>query len=60
MGLRKIISIARAIEKDAGRKLPGLKQSLREMEAGKAARVYTPEELRRLSRQSRQDAGNNV
>jgi len=40
-----IDKVAAAIEKDAGRKLPGLKQSLREMKADKAARIYTPEQL---------------
>ena len=37
--------VAEAIEKDAGVKLPGLKESLKEMNAGINARTYTPEQL---------------
>lgn len=37
--------VAAAIEKDAGRKLPGLKKGLREMKANKAGRIYTPEQM---------------
>ncbi len=37
--------VAEAIQKDAGVKLPGLKESLKEMNAGINARTYTPEQL---------------
>ena len=37
--------VAEAIEKDTGVKLPGLKESLKEMNAGINARTYTPEQL---------------
>lgn len=40
-----IDKIAAAIEMDAGVEIPGLKDSLREMQAGKTARIYTPEQL---------------
>lgn len=38
-------NIAAAIEADAGMKLPGLEQSLSEMNEGIAAREYSPEQL---------------
>ena len=37
--------VARAIEADAGQPLPGLRESLAEAKAGKAARVHTPEQI---------------
>lgn len=40
-----IDKIAAAIEADAGQEIPELKESLEEMQQGKAARVYTPEQL---------------
>lgn len=40
-----INKIAAAIEADAGQEISGLKESLQEMQDGKAARVYTPEQL---------------
>jgi hypothetical protein len=40
-----INKVADAIEKDAGVELPGLRESLEEMQAGIAGRVYTPEQL---------------
>ena len=44
-----IDKITDAIEKDAGQKIEGLKESLKEMKAGKQARVYTPEQLLTIS-----------
>lgn len=40
-----IDEIAAAIERDAGIELPGLRESLGEMEAGLAGRTYTSEQL---------------
>lgn len=40
-----IDKMAAAIELDAGIEIQGLKDSLREMQQGKAARTYTPEQL---------------
>ena len=40
-----IHKIAEAIERDAGTGLPGLRESLAEMQAGIAGRVHTPEQL---------------
>ena len=40
-----IDKVVAAIEKDAGKKLPGLRQGLKEMKAGKAARIHSPEQL---------------
>jgi len=40
-----IDDIAAAIERDAGVELPGLRESLGEMQAGLAGRTYTPEQL---------------
>ena len=37
--------IAKAIEKDAAGELPGLRESLAEMQVGMAGRTYTPEQL---------------
>lgn len=37
--------VARAIEDDAGESIAGLRESLAEMNAGKIAREYTPEQL---------------
>jgi putative transcriptional regulator len=41
----KIDDIAAAIERDAGMELPGLRESLDEMQSGLAGRTYTPEQL---------------
>ncbi|MEI6414183.1 MAG: type II toxin-antitoxin system MqsA family antitoxin [Pseudomonadota bacterium] len=40
-----IDNIVEAIEKDAGTVLPGLRESLSEMQAGITGRAYTPEQL---------------
>ena len=40
-----IDKIAKAIETDAAMKLTGLRESLAEMQAGRAGRAYTPEQL---------------
>jgi putative transcriptional regulator len=40
-----IDAIAAAIEQDAGEPLPGLRDSLAEMQAGLIGRTYTPEQL---------------
>lgn len=37
--------VAEAIEADAGRALPGLRESLAEAKAGEYARVHTPEQI---------------
>lgn len=37
--------VADAIEADAGRALPGLRESLAEAKAGQYARVHTPEQI---------------
>lgn len=50
-----INKIAQAIEADAGMSLPGLKDSLAEMQQGIAGRVHTPEQI--LIRQARIKTG---
>lgn len=50
-----IDKIAKAIEKDAGQEIDGLKESLAEMKQGKAARTYTEEQL--LIRSARTSTG---
>lgn len=50
-----IDKITEAIEKDAGQKIDGLKESLDEMKQGKAARTYTEEQL--LIRSARTSTG---
>ncbi|PID48952.1 MAG: XRE family transcriptional regulator [Proteobacteria bacterium] len=40
-----IDKVAAAIEADAGQEIPGLEDSLREMQQGKVGRTYTPEQL---------------
>lgn len=40
-----IDKVAEAIEQDAGMEIVGLKDSLREMQEGKAEHIYTPEQL---------------
>lgn len=40
-----IKKVTQAINKDAGFEIPGLKQSLAEMNAGKHGRVYSPAQL---------------
>lgn len=40
-----IDNIAKAIESDAGQAVPGLRESLAEMQNGIAGRTYTPEQL---------------
>ena len=48
-----IDQVAQAIETDAGEPIEGLRESLAEMDAGKFAREYTPEQLLlRAARQS--------
>lgn len=42
MNIDKVVD---AIEKDAGIELPGLRESLEEMQAGLVGRVHTPEQL---------------
>jgi hypothetical protein len=42
MNIDKVVD---AIQKDAGIELAGLRESLEEMQAGLAGRVYTPEQL---------------
>ncbi len=37
--------VARAIEKDAGHALPGLRESLAQAKAGTFSRVHTPEQI---------------
>ncbi|TAL78495.1 MAG: hypothetical protein EPN76_05525 [Burkholderiaceae bacterium] len=37
--------VAAAVEADAGRPLPGLRESLAEAKAGKYAKVHTPEQI---------------
>lgn len=37
--------VAAAIEADAGKTLPGLRESLAEAKAGRAGRVHTPEQM---------------
>lgn len=37
--------VAAAIEADAGKTLPGLRESLAEAKAGRARRVHTPEQI---------------
>lgn len=44
-----IDKITKAIEADAGQAIPDLKDSLQEMQEGKAARSYTPEQLLLIS-----------
>lgn len=50
-----IDKIVKAIEKDAGEKIPGLEKSLEEMATGTAGREYTPEQL--LARAAREKTG---
>lgn len=38
-------AIAKAIEADAGQKVPGLRKSLKEAQAGQFAAVHTPEQI---------------
>lgn len=40
-----IDKVARAIEADAGKVLPGLRESLAEAKAGKSAQKHTPQEI---------------
>ena len=40
-----IDKVTQAIEADAGQTIPGLKESLREMQQGKIGRTYTTEQL---------------
>jgi len=40
-----IDKVTNAIEKDAGMNIPGLKDSLKEMQQGQVERSYTPEQL---------------
>ena len=53
--MMNIDKIAEAIEKDAGQKIEGLKESLAEMEQGKTERTYTEEQL--LIRNARTSTG---
>jgi putative transcriptional regulator len=48
-------AVARAIEKDAGRKIPHLRRSLSDVKAERFARVTTPEQ--RLLREARRETG---
>ncbi|KHD05085.1 XRE family transcriptional regulator [Candidatus Thiomargarita nelsonii] len=50
-----IEKIAKAIEMDAGERLPDIRESLQEMVDGKAASVHTPEQL--MLRTTRQKLG---
>lgn len=50
-----IEKIAKAIEDDAAMELPGLRESLAEMQAGIQGRVYSPEQL--LARSARSQLG---
>ncbi|NEV65292.1 helix-turn-helix domain-containing protein [Thiorhodococcus minor] len=50
-----IDSIADAIEADAGEPIPGLREGLEEMRAGRSGRRYTPEQL--LVRSARSTLG---
>ena len=50
-----IDKVVAAIEKDAGQVIPGLKQGLREMQAGLVGEKYSPEQL--LVRAARASTG---
>ncbi len=50
-----IDAVAKAIEEDAGQKIPGLKEALAKAKAGKYGRVHTPEEI--LVRSTRRKLG---
>ena len=48
-----VARVAKAIEADAGRKLPGLRKSLAQAKRGEAAVVHTPEMIREYARRGR-------
>lgn len=50
-----IEKVAKAVEADAGMELAGLRQSLADMQQGKADRIHTPEQI--LTRSARAKTG---
>lgn len=43
--MKNIDKVAKAIEKDAGQEIPGLRESLAEMKSGEIGREYSPDQL---------------